>query len=399
MPSGRGGRWRGRPAAAEVVRRRIGHGQHRGEQRGFGEHVRPQQRQGASVGPVGKPDGALRGRGARGLRARTPRAGSPARRRLRSRRRARPSPGHGASRRSHLGPPEPPCRPVLGDRARRSEQGGSGTQLPAEPDEVGGAAAGAVQEQQHRRGRPLLFWSGQLGGPGRQRLGRPGRSLAGSARPAVARQGLQAIAHRGRSLVAHPACQRPARPGRLPPHPSGPLTSHISGRAARRPSGPLTSHMSSGPTAHHPSGPPPPRPSGPAAHHPSGPLTSHMSSGPTARRPSGTPPPRPSGPAARRPSGTPPPRPSGPFPRRAALRRGSAVSTLDEFVLQRGHARSGLFSLGRFSLGSVCSICSRSGSSHGGSLSARPSSSSGSSIAKPGASVATSSRVPPGSRK
>ena len=49
--------------------------------------------------------------------------------------------------------------------------------------------------------------------------------------------------------------------------------------------------------------------------------------------------------------------------------------------------------------GRLAAICSRLGSSHGGSLRCRPSSSSGSSTSKPGESVAISNSTPPGSRK
>jgi hypothetical protein len=49
--------------------------------------------------------------------------------------------------------------------------------------------------------------------------------------------------------------------------------------------------------------------------------------------------------------------------------------------------------------GRTCSICSRLGSSQGGSLRWRPSSSRGSSTSKPGWSVAISKSTPPGSRK
>ena len=52
-----------------------------------------------------------------------------------------------------------------------------------------------------------------------------------------------------------------------------------------------------------------------------------------------------------------------------------------------------------FSSGRCAAICSRRGSSHGGSFKACPSSSKGSSWSKPGPSVAISSSTPPGSRK
>ena len=49
--------------------------------------------------------------------------------------------------------------------------------------------------------------------------------------------------------------------------------------------------------------------------------------------------------------------------------------------------------------GSIGSMLARFGSSHGGSLSARPSDDTSSSTVNPGAIVATSNSTPPGSRK
>ncbi|MFC5041609.1 hypothetical protein [Ornithinimicrobium kibberense] len=60
---------------------------------------------------------------------------------------------------------------------------------------------------------------------------------------------------------------------------------------------------------------------------------------------------------------------------------------------------AGLFSCGSAIGATECSMASRLGSSHGGSLSERPSSSRGSSTSKPGVSVAISNSTPPGSRK